>query len=76
MRVPTRPIYPNRASWVKPSISVLKKYQINVHAIRSGCIQPDLTRSLLEDESFDKWLRWKIPQARWDNPEDLDNTAV
>jgi gluconate 5-dehydrogenase len=52
------------------------KYQINVNAIGPGFIQTDLTRPLWEDESFDKWLKWKTPQARWGNPEDLGNAAV
>jgi gluconate 5-dehydrogenase len=52
------------------------KYQINVNAIGPGFIQTDLTRPLWEDESFDKWLKWKTPQARWGKPEDLGNAAV
>jgi len=52
------------------------KYKINVNAIGPGFIQTDLTRPLWEDESFDKWLKWKTPQARWGKPEDLGNAAV
>jgi len=52
------------------------KYQINVNAIGPGFIQTDLTRPLWENESFDKWLKWKTPQARWGKPEDLGNAAV
>jgi len=52
------------------------KYQINVNAIGPGFIQTDLTRPLWEDQSFDKWLKWKTPQARWGKPEDLGNAAV
>ena len=52
------------------------KYEINVNAIGPGFIQTDLTRPLWEDESFDKWLKWKTPQARWGRPEDLGNAAV
>ena len=52
------------------------KYRINVNAIGPGFIQTDLTRPLWEDESFDKWLKWKTPQARWGKPEDLGNAAV
>ena len=52
------------------------KYNINVNAIGPGFIQTDLTRPLWEDESFDKWLKWKTPQARWGKPEDLGNAAV
>jgi gluconate 5-dehydrogenase len=52
------------------------KYDINVNAIGPGFIQTDLTRPLWEDPSFDKWLKWKTPQARWGKPEDLGNAAV
>lgn len=52
------------------------KYHINVNAIGPGFIRTDLTRSLWEDESFDQWLKWKTPQARWGNPEDLGYAAV
>lgn len=52
------------------------KYQINVNAIGPGFIRTDLTRPLWEDESFDKWLKWKTPQARWGSPEDLGYAAV
>jgi gluconate 5-dehydrogenase len=52
------------------------RYKINVNAIGPGFIQTDLTRPLWEDESFDQWLKWKTPQARWGTPEDLGNAAV
>jgi gluconate 5-dehydrogenase len=52
------------------------KHKINVNAIGPGFIQTDLTRALWEDESFNKWLKWKTPQARWGKPEDLGNAAV
>jgi gluconate 5-dehydrogenase len=52
------------------------KYSINVNAIGPGFIQTDLTRALWEDESFDKWVKWKTPWARWGKPEDLGNAAV
>jgi gluconate 5-dehydrogenase len=52
------------------------KYKINVNAIGPGFIQTDLTRPLWEDESFEKWLKWKTPLARWGSPEDLGNAAV
>jgi gluconate 5-dehydrogenase len=52
------------------------KHGINVNAIGPGFIQTDLTRPLWEDESFDKWVKWKTPWARWGKPEDLGNAAV
>lgn len=52
------------------------KYAINVNAIGPGFIQTDLTRALWEDDSFDKWIKWKTPWGRWGIPEDLGNAAV
>ncbi len=52
------------------------KYGINVNAIGPGFIQTDLTRALWEDASFDKWVKWKTPWARWGTPEDLGYAAV
>ncbi len=52
------------------------KHHINVNAIGPGFIQTDLTKPLWEDESFDKWVKWKTPWARWGKPEDLGNAAV
>jgi gluconate 5-dehydrogenase len=52
------------------------KHQINVNAIGPGFIQTDLTRPLWDDKSFNKWLKWKTPQARWGKPEDMGNAAV
>jgi gluconate 5-dehydrogenase len=52
------------------------KHQINVNAIGPGFIQTGLTKPLWEDESFDKWIKWKTPWARWGKPEDLGHAAV
>lgn len=52
------------------------KYHINVNAIGPGFIRTDLTRPLWENEEFNKWLKWKTPQGRWGNPEDLGHAAV
>jgi gluconate 5-dehydrogenase len=52
------------------------KYRINVNAIAPGFIRTDLTRALWEDESFDHWVKWKTPLAKWGKPEDLGNAAV
>jgi len=52
------------------------QYGINVNAIGPGFIQTDLTKALWEDESFDRWVKWKTPWARWGKPEDLGNAAV
>jgi gluconate 5-dehydrogenase len=52
------------------------KHHINVNAIGPGFIQTDLTKPLWQDESFNKWIKWKTPWARWGKPEDLGNAAV
>jgi len=52
------------------------KHAINVNAIGPGFIQTDLTKPLWKDESFDKWVKWKTPWARWGQPEDIGNAAV
>lgn len=52
------------------------KHGINVNAIGPGFIQTDLTKALWQDDSFDKWVKWKTPWARWGTPEDLGNAAV
>lgn len=52
------------------------KYGINVNAIGPGFIQTDLTRALWEDASFDKWIKWKTPWARWGTPQDIGHAAV
>ena len=52
------------------------KHHISVNAIGPGFIQTELTKPLWENESFDRWLKWKTPWARWGKPEDLGNAAV
>ena len=52
------------------------KHAINVNAIGPGFIQTDLTQPLWQEESFNKWVKWKTPWARWGKPEDIGNAAV
>lgn len=52
------------------------KHEINVNAIGPGFIQTDLTKPLWKDASFDKWVKWKTPWARWGKPKDIGNAAV
>jgi len=52
------------------------KHSINVNAIGPGFIQTDLTKPLWENESFEKWIKWKTPWGRWGQPEDLGHAAV
>ncbi len=52
------------------------KYNINVNAIGPGYIATELTKPLLEDEEFNKWVYSKTPLGRWGQPDDLIGTAV
>ena len=52
------------------------KYNINVNAIGPGYIATELTKPLLEDEEFNKWVYSKTPLGRWGRPDDLVGTAV
>ncbi len=52
------------------------KYNINVNAIGPGYIATELTKPLLEDEEFNKWVHSKTPLGRWGQPDDLIGTAV
>jgi len=52
------------------------KYNINVNAIGPGYIATDLTKPLLVNEEFNKWVLSKTPLGRWGQPEDLVGTAV
>jgi gluconate 5-dehydrogenase len=52
------------------------KYNINVNAIGPGYIATELTKPLLENEEFNKWVYSKTPLGRWGQPDDLVGTAV
>jgi len=50
--------------------------RINVNAIGPGYIKTDLTRSLWQDQDFDKWVKARTPMGRWGVPDDLGKAAV
>ncbi len=52
------------------------KYNINVNAIGPGYIATELTKPLLDNEDFTKWVLSKTPLGRWGQPDDLVGTAV
>jgi len=49
---------------------------INVNAIGPGYFQTEMTRPLVEDENFSRWVRERTPLGRWGRPEELVGAAV
>lgn len=52
------------------------KYNINTNAIGPGYFKTELTRPLVEDPTFDAWVKSEVPLARWGEPDDLIGTAI
>lgn len=52
------------------------KYGINVNALGPGYIETDLTKPLIEDADFNKWVCSEVPLGRWGKPEDLVGAAI
>ncbi|MEZ5104712.1 MAG: SDR family oxidoreductase [Draconibacterium sp.] len=52
------------------------KYNIQVNGIGPGYFETELTKPLMEDQEFDKWLRGRTPSGRWGKPEELVGAAV
>jgi gluconate 5-dehydrogenase len=51
-------------------------FGLQVNGLAPGYIQTEMTRVLVEDPSFDAWVRSRTPARRWGRPEDLAGTAV
>ncbi|WP_338719567.1 SDR family oxidoreductase [Devosia sp. XK-2] len=49
---------------------------LHINAIAPGYFQTDLNRSLLDDPSFDGWVKQRTPMGRWGNPEELGPAAI
>jgi gluconate 5-dehydrogenase len=49
---------------------------ICVNALAPGYIDTELTRALVEDETFSEWVSSRTPAGRWGRVEDLVGTAV
>ncbi len=52
------------------------QHKINVNAIGPGYIATELTRPLVEDPDFDRWVHQQTPLDRWGVPDDLVGAAV
>jgi len=49
---------------------------IRVNAIAPGYVRTEMTRPLYTNPDFDAWVRSRIPQGRWQEPEDYAPIAV
>jgi gluconate 5-dehydrogenase len=52
------------------------KHGIQSNAIGPGYIITEMNKALIEDKTFDAWVRGRTPSARWGTPEDLIGSAV
>ncbi|QNE47645.1 SDR family oxidoreductase [Glaciihabitans sp. INWT7] len=49
---------------------------IQVNAIAPGYFATELTKSLVDDETFSQWVRTRTPAGRWGDTEDLVGAVV
>jgi len=49
---------------------------IRANAIAPGYVRTEMTRPLYTDPGFDAWVRGRIPQGHWQEPEDYAPIAV
>ena len=49
---------------------------VRVNAIAPGYFITEMNRALIDDESFDSWVRGRTPMRRWGNPDELAGIAV
>jgi gluconate 5-dehydrogenase len=52
------------------------KHNLQVNGIGPGYIVTELTRPLVDNPEFDRWIRARTPAARWGEVEDLIGAAV
>ena len=52
------------------------EHGLQVNGIGPGYFVTDLTRSLVEDETFNAWICGRTPARRWGRPEELVGAAV
>jgi gluconate 5-dehydrogenase len=49
---------------------------VRVNAIAPGYFVTEMNRALIDDQSFDSWVRGRTPMRRWGNPDELAGIAV
>ena len=49
---------------------------VRVNAIAPGYFVTEMNRALIDDQSFDSWVRGRTPMRRWGHPEELAGIAV
>ncbi len=54
----------------------LARYNIQVNGIAPGYFKSDMTKALVENEEFTKWLCNRTPANRWGDPKELIGAAV
>lgn len=52
------------------------KYKINVNAIGPGYFETELTKPLVDDKAFTRWVKESTPLGRWGVPDELTGAAV
>jgi gluconate 5-dehydrogenase len=51
-------------------------HNIQANAIGPGYILTEMNKALIENQSFDAWVKGRTPTGRWGTPEDLVGAAV
>lgn len=52
------------------------RHNIQVNAIGPGYFESELTAPLMSDETFDRWLKSRVPMGRWGDVRELGGTAI
>ena len=52
------------------------RYDIQVNAIGPGYFDTEMNTALVNDPSFDQWIRSRTPAGRWGRPQELIGAAV
>jgi gluconate 5-dehydrogenase len=52
------------------------RHDIQANAIGPGYIVTEMNKALVEDASFDVWVKTRAPAGRWGRPDDLIGAAV